>query len=116
MKAFSRISARLLELELHASRLPPAVESVVGQITTKLARDSAWDVAEQLLRVLLPCWSDERLLGLLEIEAERNEGSTRNASTRCDTTARHRTTRELADDRRRRARHAHGRAALHPAG
>ncbi len=67
--AFSRISVRLLELELHASQLPPAVESVVARITPKLARDSARDVAEQLLQ----CWPDERLLGLLEIEAARNK-------------------------------------------
>jgi hypothetical protein len=79
VKAFSRISSRLVELRVYlelgaaVARPPPpvhAVTSVLQRITDKLGRDAAWDAAEDLKIALLYFAPDAHLFSLLEGEAE----------------------------------------------
>lgn len=75
VKAFSRISFRLIELRLHVERETDRngkafgpVRSVLRRITGRLGRDAAWDVAEELKVTLLYLAPEEHLASLLEEE------------------------------------------------
>jgi hypothetical protein len=72
MKAYARLSARLLELEellpLSAGDVPSPLPSLLGRITKSMNRDLVWDVAEQLKIALLTLSPVERLSSLLEAE------------------------------------------------
>ncbi|WP_164021332.1 hypothetical protein [Pyxidicoccus trucidator] len=82
VKAFSRISSRLVELRVYrelgaAVTRPPlpvqALASVLRRITDKLGRDAAWDAAEDLKITLLYFAPDAHLSSLLEGEASLKE-------------------------------------------
>jgi hypothetical protein len=75
VKAFSRISSRLVELRVYlergtanAKQPVQAVASILKRITIHLGRDAAWDAAEDLKIGLLHVAPDEHLSSLLEAE------------------------------------------------
>lgn len=84
MKAYARLSARLIELE---ELLPPSsheaaspVSAVLRRITKRMNRDLVWDVAEQLKVTLLAISPVERLSSLLESELALEASSAESAS------------------------------------
>jgi hypothetical protein len=73
MKAYSRLSARLSELEVLLPSVTSdqdvaAVQSVLGRVQRKLGRELVWDVAEQLSLTLVRISPPARLSSLLEAE------------------------------------------------
>ncbi len=73
MKAYSRLSARLTELEVLLPSVSSeqdiaAVQSVLARIQRKLGRELAWDIAEQLQLTLVRISPPARLSSLLETE------------------------------------------------
>lgn len=73
MKAYSRLSARLTELEVMLPSVSneqdiAAVQSVLARIQRKLGRELAWDIAEQLQLTLVRISPPARLSSLLESE------------------------------------------------
>jgi hypothetical protein len=73
MKAYSRLSARLTELEVMLPSVTSeqdvaAVASVLSRIQRKLGRELAWDIAEQLQLTLVRISPPARLSSLLESE------------------------------------------------
>lgn len=73
MKAFSRLSARLTELEVLLPNVTSeqdiaAVQCVLARIQRQLGRELAWDIAEQLQLTLVRISPPARLSSLLEAE------------------------------------------------
>lgn len=74
-KAFSRIERRLLELRLRLESGPllgspmQTLKAAVSQVSCKLSREGAWDLAENLKWLLL-CVADDEHLAVL-VQAER---------------------------------------------
>src|SRR5262249_51177787 len=73
MKAYSRLSARLGELEVllptvNADQDVAAVLSVLQRIQRRLGKEMAWDIAEQLQITLIRISPASRLSSLLEAE------------------------------------------------
>ncbi len=84
MKAYARLSARLIELEellpLSSHEAASSVAAVLARITKSMNRDLVWDVAEQLKVLLLALSPVERLSSLLESELAVEARSVQSAS------------------------------------